>query len=882
MRSTRSDAGYDSPAPADVSLDIGARLGPYELLSLIGSGGMGEVYSARDTELNRLVAIKVLPETLASDPVPLSRFEREARLASALNHPNIITIYNIGRAGQRPYIAMELVAGQTLHEMLAAGPLPLRRVLDLAAQIAGGLAKAHDAGIVHRDLKPQNVMVNADGLVKILDFGLSTLAPLIQEGDTVEQAVPLTGAGVILGTVHYMSPEQASGRPVDFRSDQFSFGSLLYEMITGRRAFSRPTAVQTLSAIIDAEPEPMGTATADVPEWLQAIVARCLAKDPEERYASTHDLAHVVQMMRDHQSQSRSISGAPVSKAAWRRTRTRLAWVLAALVLAAAAAVTPAIRARFAVWRAPRATGAQQIAVLPFANIGNDPANQAFSDGLVEILTSQLTHLAQLNGALEVVPASDVRREGITSARDARRVFGVSRAITGSIQRTPTRARVTVNLVDTETLRQLKASSIDLEVQDAVAMQDGVVREVAGWLGAPLPPEARRAFGVGSTAVPSAYEFYLQARGHLQRYEKLDSVELAIGVFQRALEQDPTYALAHAGLGEAYWRKYQLTKDATLVAAARSSCATALRLADGLAPVYVTLGLIDAGTGRYDDAVSDLKRAIAIDPVNGDAYRELASAYQAAGRTSDAEATFKTAIQIRPNYWANYYELGAFYYRLSRYTDAEPQFQRAIDLTPDNARAYSSLGGVYYATKRYEAAATMFEKSVAIKPNYAAYSNLGTLYFSLGRYAEAARMLERAVAINDHDSQVWSNMASAYYWAPGEREKARPAYERALGLAEQESRVNPRSAALLMRMADCQSMLGHAAQARVLVDRALGLAPQDVTIQYKAGAVYEQLGDRRHALEWIGKALAQGYPRDVVERSPSLAALRADPRFKVR
>ena len=311
-----------------MTLTVGARLGPYEILSPIGRGGMGEVYRARDTDLGRLVALKVLPETLAADPVPLGRFEREARLASSLNHPNIITIYSIGRDGSLRYLAMELIDGPTLQQVMAEGPVPLGRAVALAAQIAGGLAKAHGAGIVHRDLKPQNVMITGDGLAKILDFGLSTLAPLVEDGAselaTIEQPASLTTTGAILGTVLYMSPEQASGRTVDFRADQFSFGLMVYEMLTGRRAFRRRTAVQTLAAIIEDPPDPIEASKPNVPEALLRVVERCLSKEPRERFASTEDLARDVEMVRDHLTQSRMVSVATLSRRMGRRpTRVR-------------------------------------------------------------------------------------------------------------------------------------------------------------------------------------------------------------------------------------------------------------------------------------------------------------------------------------------------------------------------------------------------------------------------------------------------------------------------------------------------------------------------------------------------------------------------------
>src|SRR6266540_3744658 len=320
-----------------MALSPGARLGPYEILAPLGAGGMGEVWRARDPRLGREVAIKVLPEALAWDRDRLSRFEQETRSASALNHPNIVTIYEVGRADSFSYIAMELVQGRTLRELVAEGPLPLRRLLPLAAQTADALARAHESGIVHRDMKPENLMVTREGLVKVLDFGLAKLA-LPESGEVSAMptlAKPETHPGVVLGTVGYMSPEQASGRPVDFRSDQFSIGSILYEMATGKRAFSRDTTAETLVAVIREEPQPLGEAAPSAPATVRWIIERCLAKDPEERYASTRDLARDLAHLRDHVSEV-SAEAAPVVLA------RRLGWLgpalIAGLVLAAALA----------------------------------------------------------------------------------------------------------------------------------------------------------------------------------------------------------------------------------------------------------------------------------------------------------------------------------------------------------------------------------------------------------------------------------------------------------------------------------------------------------------------------------------------------------------
>ena len=320
-----------------MTLATGTRLGPYEILSPLGAGGMGEVYRAKDPRLGREVAIKVLPEAMALDRERLSRFEQEARAASALNHPNIVTIHEIGREGGLAFIAMELVEGKTVRDLVAFKPMPVRRVLNVAAQIADGLAKAHAAGIVHRDLKPENVMVSNDGFVKILDFGL---AKLVEPASGEVSVMPTmtaqpTQPGTVMGTVGYMSPEQASGEALDFRSDQFSLGSIIYEMASGKRAFLRKTAAETMSAIIREQPEPVARLRPDLPLPVQWILERCLSKDREDRYASTRDLARDLAGVRDRADAS---SGAEEMVPAARRRRRGLLLVAAAGVIGAALA----------------------------------------------------------------------------------------------------------------------------------------------------------------------------------------------------------------------------------------------------------------------------------------------------------------------------------------------------------------------------------------------------------------------------------------------------------------------------------------------------------------------------------------------------------------
>src|SRR5215510_9103045 len=314
-----------------MGLQTGQRLGGFEILAPLGAGGMGEVYRARDTRLGREVALKVLPESLAADRDRLARFEQEARAASALNHPNIVTIHEIGRDGETTFVAMELVDGKTLRELSVPGPMPVKKVLNIGAQVSEGLAKAHGAGIVHRDLKPENVMVSKDGFVKILDFGLAKLMETDTSGVSALPTIaqPETRPGTVMGTVGYMSPEQASGEPVDYRSDQFSLGSIVYEMATGNKAFQRKTGAETLVAIIREEPDPLSQAAPKAPAPVRWIVERCLAKDPEERYASTKDLARDLKSLRDHLSETSVSGGLEAAEAPRVRRRS---WLLPAVL----------------------------------------------------------------------------------------------------------------------------------------------------------------------------------------------------------------------------------------------------------------------------------------------------------------------------------------------------------------------------------------------------------------------------------------------------------------------------------------------------------------------------------------------------------------------
>jgi serine/threonine-protein kinase len=548
-----------------------------------------------------------------------------------------------------------------------------------------------------------------------------------------------------------------------------------------------------------------------------------------------------------------------------------------------------------AVWGVPRLAGVpvfrtwlssvripteRHLAVLPLGNIGNDPANQSLCDGLMEFLTSKLTQLEQFHGTLWVVPSIEVVGQGIQSVSDAQRAFAVNLAVTGSMQRQGDMVQLNMNLVDANTLRQLTSTVISGHLGDVSLLQDRVVVELAEMLEVELKPPMLQVLTAGGTAVPRAHDLYLQGRGYLQRYEELENIETSIGLFARAVNEDSTYALAYAGLGEGYWRRYGETEEIQYVDTAIAYCAQALELDDQLAPCHVTLGLIHAGTGRYEDAEQEFERALQLDPVNADAFMGLAGAYETKGSYDQAEAIYKKAIELRPSYWAGYNHLGFFYYKRGRYEDAVTQFREVVTLTPYNLMGHTNLGGVYYLMERWVEARQAFERSLEINPNYRAYANLGTLYLMDGRYEEAAEMYTRALELDDRDYRVWGGLATTRRWMGDKSIEVSYAIQNALERAEKRRVINPNDGELLCHIAGFQQILGNPTEARELLRQALDSSPDDIEVIFHSGVTYEALGDRDKALELITKALRQGYSMAQIDRDPELRDLKEDPRFE--
>lgn len=713
-----------------MALEAGFRVGAYEIVDLLGAGGMGSVYRARDTRLGRQVAIKVVSDEHAADRSAVERMSREARLTSSLNHPNIVTVHDVGEIEGRPYIVMELVQGQSLYSRISSGALPLSEAVRIGSQIADGLAMAHAAGAIHRDLTPRNIMLLPSGQPKILDFGLGKAAPVAAGAEDSTTQRDITDTHAIIGTAGYMSPEQVSRRSLDFRTDQFSLGAVLYEMVSGRRAFKRETALQTMVSIVESEPKPLAEIAPGVPVELQTIVSRCLSKDPRGRYASTQDLArdlHDVQLWLASGSRSTShFSG-----------------------------IRPAIRRSFSRW--------------PIA------------------------------AALFVATVSAV-----------------------------------------------------------------------AW------------FALSSNTLA-------ESRTLLNRYDVVDNVDQAIASLTGFVEQDPENAAGHALLAEAYWRKFDHSKDKTFIDKASQEARAALKLDEKHPHTHVALALISTGQGRFEGAIVEASRTIALDERNALAWRELGRAQQALNRMADAEQSFLKALELDPNDWSALNQLGGVRLITKRSTEAMVSFRRALEIAPDNVRALNNLGAALFDAGKTDEAIATFERSLSIAPNATAAQNLGKIYYDRQLYADAARAYSASVSLPGVTVAHWRNLGSAAYWVPGMREKSKAAYEQAVTLGEQARATNAKDPATLTALADSYAVLsrftedsratGWRDKAQTAAADSSKLALQNPGHLYTLAGVYEQLGERDHALQWLAKAINAGYPPATVQTSPWMKELRSDPRF---
>jgi serine/threonine protein kinase/Tfp pilus assembly protein PilF len=674
-------------------LSVGDKLGPYEILSFLGAGGMGEVYRARDTRLNRDVAIKF------SDAGFGARFEREARAIAALNHPNICQIYDIGPN----YLVMECVEGAAIVSPDQPRALPPPEALQLARQIAAALEAAHAKGIIHRDLKPANILTSSSGMVKLLDFGLAKQTDESSPGDETNAIGVITQVGAIMGTPAYMSPEQAEGKPADARSDIFSFGAVLHEMLSGHRAFSGSSAAAIIGAIVYKDPPPLSA-----PPALQAIVRKCLAKSPDARYQSATELRLALA--------GASTRGIPRGK-----PRT------VALVVAAVALLIGLLGAGIYFMRS-RAGQNDSIVVLPLQNQTNDPDADYISDGITESINNSLARLPNL----KVVPHSVASRYKGKPV-DAQKVgdeLGVTSVLTGSVAQRGDNLRVNVELDDVRDGKQRWGQQYNRKLDDLLAVQNDIAHEVSQRLGARPTAETVQMMTRGSTGNPEAYQLYLKGKHYTSQFTR-EGLAKGVDYFNQAIAIDPNYGLAYNGLAYNY-----INQDGWYL------------------PPH------EAGPKAKQAA----EKALAVDPNDADAHLALAIESQwYEWNWPVAEREFKRAIELNPNDAEAYAYYAWFLAPMGRGVEAVTEARRGQQAAPLASLANFVVASVYVFTEQWDAAMKQLNSNIELDPSYwFNHCYLGRTYEAKGKMVEAIVEFQRALALDNENTEIWSGLGHAY------------------------------------------------------------------------------------------------------------------------
>jgi serine/threonine protein kinase/Tfp pilus assembly protein PilF len=857
----------------------------YRIHGKLGAGGMGVVYRAEDTRLGRMVALKFLPEESLQNPRALERFKREARTASALDHPNICTIYEIDEDQGHPFIAMQLLEGQTLRERIGHTAVPLATLLDWALQISDALQAAHARGVVHRDIKPANVFITERGQAKILDFGLAKLTGTDlsrSEQMTLSSTGPLTHTGAAIGTVAYMSPEQARGEEVDARTDLFSFGVLLYEMATGKQAFSGPTWAVTVHAILGQAPMSLNESMPGLPQRLQEIIDKCLIKNRDLRYQQAAEIHQdLLQLKKDFESGKKLKTTQTAARWTPKR-KLQLSLAAVAVLLAVAATIWgPAALRRLTSSRTGGTISAtslperKSIAVMPISATGDDPKLTAFGKGLLDDVAAKLSQLSA-DRNLEVIPARTLDDKKVATLGDAVKEFGVNLGLAVSLKQEDQLVRATYSLIDTKTDRNLAADSLTAPVSDLFTIEDKLTNSIANALQISLRTEEKQALAAHATTVPEAYQYFLEAQGYFRpQREALTSAET---LFLQALKLDPNYGPAEAGLGETYWSLYDLTKEKSWIDLAQKACAKAIELGNSGSEGHACLGTIANGTGKYEKAAEQFQQAVQLDPTNDQAYWHLADAYQNLNQLDKAEELLKRRITTRPDDWRGYSQLGVFYFNQADYQKAQALFEKAVSLRPNNSLDYSNLGAALIYEAKYDDASRALEASIAIRPRYFAYQNLGVAYLRLRKFDQALKNTQEALKLDQSDYQVWGNLAEAYHYG-GNKPAAQEQYKKAIAMAGERLKVNPRDSDVLSDLAAYWAMLGDRQRALGYLDRSLA-GKNDKELLFQATVVYNQLHETGTALEWLNKALAAGYSKSVISQEPGLDDLHGNPRYQ--
>ncbi len=858
---------------------LGETLLHYRISSALGAGGMGEVYLARDTKLGRDVAIKILPPQLSSDPDRLERFRREASIVAALNHPNIVTIYSVEEADGLNFFTMEHVDGRILSDLVPDNGFPMVDFLKYAMPLVDAMNAAHARGVTHRDLKPGNIMVNRDGHLKVLDFGLAKVSladPQKPTSDSLLETEFLTGHGQILGTTPYMSPEQLKGQPADSRSDIFALGTVLYVMATGKHPFHSASSAETISSILSHSPPRVRALNSTLRPGLGAIVHRCLEKDPSLRYQTALDLRHALENLEQGivAVEQPTTVLAETNPSGQRRLRSpaRTVVVVTALVMLAAGA--------FAVWKARSASvpSLRNLAVLPFANLSGDPGLDQLSDA---VSSGLITTLREYEG-LQIVGRSESWSHREESPGRLLRDLGVGSVVEGEIRQDGIGLRMAVSLTDTDTGFVLWSHTYNAAADQAYRTQQAMARDLATYLSIPLSVRDRRRMAQDADESHLAYDYFVTGQRFLDAPNETRGPDSAAENFRQALRVAPDFALAHVGLSEALWQIYYRDGNGKALAEAEREAETACRIDPELPTAQVALARIHRTTGRHDSAIEELEDVLARHPRPDEAYRELARSYQRVGKLDEAESAFRAATALRADDWSNWNSLGTYLMIQGRYEDALPAFDRAAELAPPEiVRPKQQLATYHLHMGRFDESIDAFERIPETSRGPGLASNLGTAYFFSDRpdkWDQAEKNYLTAVRLNPRDAMYQANLGDLYA-AIDRREEAQERYLLARSLIEERIEADPGNPALLTEFADYSAKGGDCSTALSLTDELRSTLPDTGPSAHQLAYIFAMCGEDDDAMAAIRRALELGETAEMIRQEDEFRALHSRPEF---
>lgn len=843
--------------PADPVADAltGTTVGRFVITKRLGAGGMGQVYGAQDTTLKRFVAIKRMSPSAKSTEADRRRLLKEAQRSSALNHPNVGSVYDVVEHAGELWVVMEYIEGETLRHRLHQ-PISTDEFFAIATQCCEGLQAAHEKSIIHGDIKPENIMLTPGNRVKILDFGVARRAWSSNPNDATKSMETMTASG---GTAAYMAPEVLLQQPDDGRSDIFSLGLVFYEMLGGAQPFQTASLATTIARIVHVEPPPLK----NVPAPLSRLIFRAMAKNPDARYPNANAVLDDLRRVQQGGRPKRSAS----SPGALRHYRM-LALAVALVVVALLLAYGPARRWLHSSTANNAASQSQQpnplpqtkiLAVLPFTAAANaDPKVTALGEGLVESVAAKLGKLTE-DRAFEVVPPGNLQEKKISTLPDAAHMFGANLGLALTLEpQSADLVKVTYSLLNALTGAPVGGGSVTVPATDAFSVEQNVTQGTVKALRLQLLPEEEAALKYRGTDNTEAYQYYLQAQGYLLDHSKVEKLDIAALMANAALKLDPNFGMAKAVLGESYWRKYSETKQKQWIAPAQTACNEAVNLGNAGVAGHLCLGLIDDSTGHSPEAAAEFQLALGLEPTNEEAAVGLALAYEHEGKITQAEKAYQQAIQAHPNSRYSYNLFGTFYRRRNEYEKALEMYARVIQIAPEWYGTYVNVGSIYNEMGQYEKAIEPLKKSITIRPSYAGYVNLGVAYFGLIRYVEAAAAYEEAARLDPQQYVIWGNLGEALYYG-GKKDQSVAPLRKAVELTKAELKINPHDPHLLSGAASYYSLLGDRKHALAYIAEALQYGRNDKEVLLDAASVYNESGEPGLALEFLAKMVQAGY-----------------------